>query len=79
MRILTEVSSSMSDGTIDIGSSGTQEQITVYTDETLTNTVLASMDTLRQAGQLCDCVLRVCQRIYVVTLSTSRNNNNDNN
>lgn len=32
-----------------------------FTDESLANSVLAGMHTLRQAGQLCDCVLRVSE------------------
>ena len=30
-----------------------------FTDDSLAKSILHSMDTLRQAGQLCDCVLRV--------------------
>ena len=30
-----------------------------FADKSLPSSVLAGMDTLRQAGQLCDCVLRV--------------------
>lgn len=59
MRIHSETAVTMTEGTVDAASNGVQEMVTVYTDDTLANSVLASMDTLRQAGQLCDCVLRV--------------------
>jgi len=39
-------------------------QIIAYEDETVTNRVLGGMNTLRQAGQLCDCVLRVLVPLY---------------